>query len=156
LFAQLMQVGGRSGRADLPGEVLIQTEYPDHPLYRALIDHDYARFAQNQLDERRIAGFPPFSFQAMLRAEARTMEQALDFLAAARKAAAALAEGVTLYDPVPMRLQRLMTLERGQLLVESLSRPALQAFLAAWMEQLYALKTPAGLRWHLDVDPLEF
>ena len=160
LFAQLMQVGGRSGRAELPGEVLIQTEYPDHPLYRALIDHDYARFAQNQLGERRIAGFPPFSFQAMLRAEARTMEQALAFLAAARKAAAmlpnSLADGVTLYDPVPMRLQRLMTLERGQLLVESLSRPALQAFLTAWMEELYALKTPAGLRWHLDVDPLEF
>jgi primosomal protein N' (replication factor Y) len=160
LFAQLMQVGGRSGRADLPGEVLIQTEYPDHPLYRALIDHDYARFAQNQLGERRIAGFPPFSFQAMLRAEARAMEQALAFLAAARKAAAmlpnSLAAGVTLYDPVPMRLQRLMTLERGQLLVESLSRPALQAFLAAWMKKLYVLKTPAGLRWHLDVDPLEF
>jgi primosomal protein N' (replication factor Y) len=156
LFAQLMQVGGRSGRADLPGEVLIQTEYPDHPLYRALIDHDYARFAQSQLGERRIAGFPPFSFQAMLRAEARSMEQALDFLAAARKAAEPLADGVTLYDPVPMRLQRLMTLERGQLLVESLSRPALQAFLATWMERLYALKMPAGLRWYLEVDPLEF
>jgi len=55
-----------------------------------------------------------------------------------------------------MRLQRLMTLERGQLLVESLSRPALQAFLAKWMEQLYVLKMPGGLRWHLDVDPLEF
>jgi primosomal protein N' (replication factor Y) (superfamily II helicase) len=108
------------------------------------------------LGERRIAGFPPFSFQAMLRAEARNMEQALAFLAAARAAAEPLAEGVTLYDPVPMRLQRLMTLERGQLLVESLSRPALQAFLAAWMEKLYALKTPSGLRWHLDVDPLEF
>ena len=156
LFAQLMQVGGRSGRAALPGEVLIQTEYPDHPLYQALVEHDYVRFARTQLDERRIAGFPPFSFQAMLRAEARTMEQALDFLAAARSAAAALAAGVTLYDPVPMRLQRLMTLERGQLLVESPSRPALQAFLAAWMEALYALKMPAGLRWHLDVDPLEF
>ena len=156
LFAQLMQVGGRSGRAELPGEVLIQTEYPDHPLYQALVEHDYVRFAQSQLGERRIAGFPPFSFQAMLRAEARTMEQALDFLAAARTAAEALADGVTLYDPVPMRLQRLMTLERGQLLVESLSRPALQAFLAVWMEQLYAQKTPAGLRWHLDVDPLEF
>ena len=156
LFAQLMQVGGRSGRAALPGEVLIQTEYPDHPLYQALVEHDYVRFARTQLDERRIAGFPPFSFQAMLRAEARTMEQALDFLAAARSAAAALAAGVTLYDPVPMRLQRLMTLERGQLLVESPSRPALQAFLAAWMDALYALKMPAGLRWHLDVDPLEF
>jgi primosomal protein N' (replication factor Y) len=156
LFAQLMQVGGRSGRADLPGEVLIQTEYPDHPLYQALVQHDYVRFAQSQLDERRIAGFPPFSFQAMLRAEARTMEQSLAFLATAREAAAALADGVTLYDPVPMRLQRLMTLERGQLLVESLSRPALQAFLAAWMDKLHAQKMPGGLRWHLDVDPLEF
>ena len=156
LFAQLMQVGGRSGRADLPGEVLIQTEYPDHPLYRALVDHDYVRFARTQLDERRIAGFPPFSFQAMLRAEARTMEQSLAFLAAAREAAEALADGVTLYDPVPMRMQRLMTLERGQLLVESVSRPALQSFLAKWMDKLYALKMPGGLRWHLDVDPLEF
>ncbi|MDA8259078.1 MAG: primosomal protein N' [Betaproteobacteria bacterium] len=156
LFAQLMQVGGRSGRADLPGEVLIQTEYPDHPLYRALVEHDYVRFARTQLDERRIAGFPPFSFQAMLRAEARSMEQALDFLAAARAAAETLNVGVTLYDPVPMRLQRLMTLERGQLLTESPSRAALQTFLTAWMEKLHALKTPAGLRWHLDVDPLEF
>ena len=156
LFAQLMQVGGRSGRAALPGEVLIQTEYPDHPLYQALVDHDYLSFARNQLDERRIAGFPPFSFQAMLRAEARDMAQSLAFLAAARSVAEALADGVTLYDPIPMRLQRLMTLERGQLLVESGSRPALQAFLAAWMEKLYALKMPAGLRWHLDVDPLEF
>ena len=111
--------------------MLIQTEYPDHPLYQALVEHDYLRFARTQLDERRIAGFPPFSFQAMLRAEARTMEQSLAFLATARETAAALAGGVTLYDPVPMRLQRLMTLERGQLLVESLSRPALQAFLAA-------------------------
>ena len=156
LFAQLMQVGGRSGRAALPGEVLIQTEYPDHPLYQALVDHDYVRFARNQLDERRIAGFPPFSFQAMLRAEARDMAQSLAFLAAARSAAETLADGVTLYDPIPMRLQRLMTLERGQLLVESTSRPALQSFLAAWMEKLYTLKMPAGLRWHLDVDPLEF
>jgi primosomal protein N' (replication factor Y) len=156
LFAQLMQVGGRSGRADLPGEVLIQTEYPDHPLYQALVEHDYVRFARAQLDERRIAGFPPFSFQALLRAEAREIEQSLAFLAAARSAGEALADGVTLYDPVPMRMQRLMTLERAQLLVESVSRPALQAFLARWMEQLYALKLPGGLRWHLDVDPLEF
>jgi primosomal protein N' (replication factor Y) len=84
------------------------------------------------------------------------MAQALDFLAAARSTAESLAAGVMLYDPVPMRLQRLMTLERGQLLAESLSRPALQAFLPQWMDRLYALKMPAGLRWHLDVDPLEF
>jgi primosomal protein N' (replication factor Y) len=157
LFAQLMQVGGRSGRADLPGEVLIQTEYPEHPLYQALVDHDYGRFARAQLEEREVAGFPPYSFQALLRAEAREMAQSLDFLATARAVAETLAnEWITLYDPVPMRMARLMTLERGQLLVESLNRPALQAFLTAWMEQLYTLKMPAGLRWHLDVDPTDF
>ncbi|HEX8986602.1 MAG TPA: primosomal protein N' [Rhodocyclaceae bacterium] len=161
LFSQLMQVGGRSGRAELPGEVLIQTEYPDHPLYRALAAHDYAGFAHRQLAERESAGFPPFAFQCLLRAEARSMDQSLAFLAAARVEAEPLAAPagrppVTLYDPVPMRLSRLMSLERGQLLVESHSRPALQAFLAEWAERLYALKAPRELRWHLDVDPLEF
>ena len=157
LFSQLMQVGGRSGRAQLPGEVLIQTEYPDHPLYRALAEHDYASFASRQLEERKAAAFPPFSHQALLRAEAPALEQALEFLSAARALAASGAdERITLYDPVPMRLARLKNLERGQLLVESADRPALQAFLAGWMAGLEGLRSPRDLRWHLDVDPLEF
>jgi primosomal protein N' (replication factor Y) len=157
LFAQIMQVGGRSGRAALPGEVLIQTEYPEHPLYQALIDHDYARFAAAQLEERREAGFPPFAHQALLRAEAPDIAAALAFLAEARNAAPAAAyPAVSMYDPVPMRLYRRMNLERAQLLVESVQRPQLQAFLGQWMEALRSLKTPRDLRWHLDVDPLEF
>lgn len=157
LFSQLMQVGGRSGRADLPGEVLIQTEYPTHPLYQALVTHDYTRFAQTQLDERRAAGFPPFTFQVLLRAEARQLDDSLAFLkVAAGTARDLLPEGVSLYDPVPMRLYRVMALERAQLLAESASRPALQAFLAAWAAKLYTQKAPRDLRWHLDVDPLEF
>ncbi len=157
LFAQLMQVGGRSGRAELPGEVLIQTEYPGHALYQALIDHDYRRFAQSQLDERKTAGFPPFTYQALLRAESSSMAEALEFLARARVQAVELAGGsVTLYDPVPMRLHRLMALERSQMLVESDNRPLLQNFLTQWMIRLYSLKSPRALRWHLDVDPLEF
>ena len=159
LFAQLLQVGGRSGRADLPGEVLIQTEYPDHALYQALVAHDYPRFALTLLKEREIAGFPPFSFQALLRAEARDMAQALSFLQIARQEADALLAGnanlLTIYDPVPMRMARLKTLERAQLLVESAQRPVLQKFLASWMERIYALKMPAGLRWHIDIDPAE-
>ena len=156
LFAQLMQVGGRSGRADLPGEVLIQTEYPDHELYQALADHDYAAFARAQLTEREDAGFPPFAHQALLRAEARTVEQALAFLGEARQLAESLLPaGVSLYDPVPMRMVRLMSLERAQLLVESPSRPPLQQFLSQWSAQLYELKAPRDLRWHLDIDPLE-
>ena len=157
LFSQLMQVGGRSGRAALPGEVLIQTEYPAHPLYQALEKHDFARFAATQLAERRAAGFPPFTFQVLLRAEARQLEASLAFLKTAVEAARILLPaGVSLYDPVPMRLYRVMALERAQLLAESASRPALQAFLTAWVEQLYQLKAPRDLRWHLDVDPLEF
>ena len=154
LFAQLMQVGGRSGRAQLPGEVLIQTEHPDHPLYRALTDHDYTAFAHAQLAEREAAGFPPFAFQALLRAEAHTLAQALEFLQAAVSSAPTFPD-VLIYDPVPMRLARLKNRERAQLLVESRSRPALHAFLDAWLETLHAQKTPHDLRWHLDVDPLE-
>jgi primosomal protein N' (replication factor Y) len=158
-----MQVGGRSGRAELPGEVLIQTEYPDHPLYQALMDHDFERFAATQLEEREQAGFPPYTFQALLRAEAPSIDQSLEFLGRSRAAAQALlddneqyAEHISLYDPVPMRMFRLMSLERAQLLVESPSRPALQGFLTQWMESLYAQKASRELRWHLDVDPLEF
>src|SRR5262249_278366 len=102
MFTQLLQVGGRSGRAELPGEVLIQTEHPQHALFRALADHDFNSFARMQLVEREQAGFPPFAYQALLRAEAVRMESALDMLAQAR-AVARKEPAVALYDPVPMR-----------------------------------------------------
>ena len=158
LFAQLMQVGGRAGRAELPGEVLIQTEHPEHPLYGALQQHDFATFAASQLEERRSAGFPPYSYQVMLRAEAPEMGPALEYLAQARALGADLnGDGpVLLYDPVPMRMARRANLERAQLLAESTSRPALQAFLAEWRPLLEGIKAPSRLRWHLEVDPLEF
>ncbi len=154
LFAQLMQVGGRSGRGELPGEVLIQTEYPDHALYRALIDHDYPRFANQQLEERRAALFPPFSHQAVLRAEAPKMIEALEFL----KLAASLGDdepAVQKYDAVPMRLARRAGQERAQLLIESMSRAALQAYLASWLPRLHEFKTARTLHWHIEVDPVE-
>ncbi len=157
LFSQLMQVGGRSGRAALPGEVLIQTQYPDHPLYRALAAHDYAVFAAAQLAERERAGFPPSTHQAMLRAEAPELAQALAFLKAAGEVGDTLRTvEIMLYDTVPMRLHRLAHLERAQLLAESRSRPALQAFIAQWVAAVRGLKAPKALRWHIDVDPLEF
>jgi primosomal protein N' (replication factor Y) len=156
LFAQLMQVAGRAGRAHLPGEVIIQSEYPGHPLYEALQAHDYPRYAETLLAERRQAGFPPYAHQAMLRAEAPVMEEALSFLKHAVTLSPEGCPEVTLYDPVPMRLSRLMNLERAQLLIESVSRPRLQAFLTRWRPVLKSLKTARRLRWHLEVDPLEF
>lgn len=157
LFAQLMQVAGRAGRAELKGEVLIQTQYPDHPLYAALAAHDYPSYAGTLLQEREQAGFPPYAFQAMLRAEAPLMADAIAFLATARALSVAREHpDVVLYDPVPMHLSRLANLERGQLLAESPSRRALQAFLPAWREAVEGIKAPGRLRWHLEVDPLEF
>ena len=157
LFAQLMQVAGRAGRAELPGEMLIQTQFPDHPLYAALVRHDYPAFADEQLKEREQAGFPPYSSQAMLRAEAPQIADALAFLTTARAWPEAVAHpAVTLYDPVPMRLARRANLERAQLLIESPSRRALQAFLSAWCHLINSIKASSRLRWHLEVDPLEF
>ena len=156
LFQQLMQVGGRAGRGTLPGEVLIQTEYPMHPLYLHLGKHDFDAFARMALQERRSAGFPPFTHQAMLRADAPALEDAVEFLRHARRLAEERApEGLRLYDPVPMRMTRLARRERAQLLVEADQRGLLQAFLADWMAVLYRQRTARELRWQLDVDPLD-
>ena len=156
LFAQLMQVSGRAGRAaqkegGSASEVLIQTRYPQHPLYAALMAHDYDRFADALLEERQMAGLPPFLFQALLRAEARELEIALDFL---QQAATCVEHpGIVINDPIPMTMTRVANVDRAQLLLESASRPALQAFLKVWMEALREIKTRA--RWSLEVDPVD-
>jgi primosomal protein N' (replication factor Y) (superfamily II helicase) len=155
LFALLTQVAGRAGRGATRGTVLIQTEFPGHPLYEALKRHDYRAFADSLLAERRRAGFPPFVHQALLRAEAPRLALALDFLAAAAQLGRELAMPVTIYDPVPATLPRRAGRERAQLLVQSESRPRLQRFLQAWRGQL-ATRGSTRARWSLDVDPLEF
>jgi primosomal protein N' (replication factor Y) len=155
LFAQLMQVSGRAGRAGLPGEVLVQTRYPRHALYQALMLHDYVGFADATLGERRDARLPPFAYQALLRAEARTLESALAFLEAARLDLQALptAGRVTVYDAVPMTIVKVANVHRAQLLLESGSRSALLATLRAWQPSLRSRK--GALRWNLEVDPLD-
>ncbi|MHB1333485.1 MAG: primosomal protein N' [Sulfuriferula sp.] len=153
LFAQLMQVGGRAGRASEAGEVLIQTQFPDHHLYRLLQRHGYAAFAASLLAERASAGFPPFVHQAVLRAEANRLDIALDFLHKAHDAAP-LITGITLFDPTQASMARKAGVERALLLVQSPTRKILQTFLRGWMTQLYALKAN-NIRWNLDVDPLE-
>jgi len=155
MFAQLMQVAGRAGRAKHPGRVLIQTDFPQHPLYAELVRHDYPAFARRTLKERRDAEFPPFTHQALLRAEARDLESAMAFLEQARALALPLAGPVALFDPVAASMARLANWERAQLLVQCRDRRALQHFLTNWMSALRDL--PARqLRWHLDVDPLDF
>lgn len=151
LFAQLMQVAGRAGRAGLASEVLIQTRYAQHPLYAAVVKHDYDRYAGSLLEERRQAALPPYMYQALLRAEAPELATAIAFLEQARDILPS--DAVTLNDPIPMTMTRVYNVDRAQLLVESSSRPALQAFLKEWVGLLRALKT--RVRWSLEVDPLD-
>ena len=157
LFATLSQVAGRAGRREQLGEVMVQTRYPRHAVFGALARHDYAGFAAAQLDERRQADFPPYVSEAVLRAEAAKLESAIAFLRRSIERVPA-PDGVTVYDPVPQLLTRRAGLERAKLLVQSASRTQLQTFLTAWCTQLMA--TPArearSIRWHLDVDPIEF
>jgi primosomal protein N' (replication factor Y) len=163
LFSLLLQATGRAGRdADISAnsEMWLQTFHPQHPLFEALKRHDYPGFAAQQLQERQQAGMPPFSFQALLRADARTQEVAQAFLTAASAAAAELPEGqhVTRYPAVPLSIARVANVERAQMLIESPSRAALQRFLGTWQTVLHRTRQqPEGkglIRWAIDVDPL--
>jgi len=152
LFATLVQVIGRAGRSGRPSRALVQTRYPAHPLFAALTRQDYAAFADALLAERRRAGMPPDSHQALLTAEARHIDQALTFLRQAVELADAPA-GVRIYDPVPMALARRAGVERAQLLVEASERGPLHAFLRRWLGELRAGKT--RVRWQIEVDPAQ-
>lgn len=153
LYALLTQVAGRAGRGEAEGEVLIQTEFPDHPLYRALRTQDMHGYAHKLLAERGMSGFPPFVHQALLRAEAPQLATALEFVEEAKRIGGELGDDVALFDPVPASMVRLAGRERAQLLVQSASRAALQSFLREWSIRLTGKASPA--RWMLEVDPLE-
>ena len=156
-LAQLIvQVAGRAGRADKPGAVWLQTHEPDHPLLTTLLKGGYDAAAALQLGERLASGLPPFAHMALLRGES-AQRNALDgFMAAARDALAQAESGALrthgpFAAPMPLRAGR----HRAQLLLESAQRPALRHALAAWLPQLYALPQPRGLRWSIDIDPVD-
>lgn len=154
LYALLTQVAGRAGRGEAQGQVLIQSEFPEHPIYSALRTQALDLYAEALLGERRAAGFPPYMRQALLRAEAAEVDTALQFLTHAKEIARVLADGVELYDPVPAPMVRLAGRERAHLLVQSASRAKLHAFLSAWRDVLAADRASVA-RWALDVDPIE-
>ncbi len=160
LFATLMQVAGRAGRHQSAGaSTLIQTRYPEHPLFASLAAHDYEGFAERELAARKAAGFPPFAHQALLLAQARKPEAALAFLDRAREHLLSLdeAQNLTVCDPVPMPLARLRDVSRAQLLVECGARKPLHRQLAALRGRLEAIaaEVTGSIRWQLVIDPIE-
>jgi primosomal protein N' (replication factor Y) (superfamily II helicase) len=154
MVAQLMQVAGRAGRADLPGRVLIQTRFAMHPLYAAIAAQDHGQFASMALVERRQAHLPPFTFLALLRAESKSREALDQFMTMAAGEAKILQTGrdVHVWDPIPATLARKAGFERQQLMVQADSRPAMQQFLTAWLPAVRVNELRA-VKWSLDVDP---
>jgi primosomal protein N' (replication factor Y) len=156
LAQTIVQVAGRAGRADKPGEVYIQTLFPEHPLLTVLVREGYARFAAAALAERDASHWPPFGHLALLRAEAPKQEAAQRFLTQARTLGDALrSEAIELLGPAPAPMERRGGRYRAQLLVHATRRAGLQPFLGAWRERFAELPEARRVRWSLDVDPIE-
>jgi primosomal protein N' (replication factor Y) (superfamily II helicase) len=150
----VIQVAGRAGRGAKPGEVLIQTEYPDHPLLKALLAEGYDGFARTALAEREAAGWPPFAHVAALRASATELPTAVNFLGEARRLARRL-PAVKLLGPAPAAMARRAARYHAQVLIEARERAPLHRLLGEWLPKVEGIKTPRDLRWSLDIDPLE-
>ena len=159
LAALLFQVAGRAGRAALSGEVMVETDFPTHPLFRALAAHDYRAFARALQAERRVACLPPYAYLALLAAEAPKRDAVDAFLAAVHMTGRDIAgdecSAVEVFPPVPAVLARRAGMERGQVLAQSADRAALQRFLPRWRSAI-AARPGRRVRWSLDVDPLGF
>jgi primosomal protein N' (replication factor Y) len=156
LAQQIVQVAGRAGRGDRPGEVLIQSAYPQHPLLQCLISEGYEGFAARALEERREAGWPPYSHLALLRADGPVRAEVHEFLRAALGAAPETSgPGPRLLGPAPASMERRAGRYRAQLLLESPIRGKLHRFLSAWLPRIEALRASRRLRWSVDVDPIE-
>ena len=155
LFAELMQVSGRSGRADKPGKVLIQTQLPEHPVFAAVKAQDYAVFAENELNERQMFAMPPFGFQTAVRADAPRVADAMEFLNAAKETLAPLLpESVSQFGAAPMLMVRLAERERAQIFLESPSRQDLHRAVSLWVQVLQQNRD-GKIRWSVDVDAQE-
>lgn len=157
---QIVQVAGRAGRAEEPGQVLIQTHLADHPLMVQLAEEGYPAFARQALQERRAAGLPPFAYLALLRADAHRQDQVENFLEAAYHVAEGLVVNlalpqVELLGPVPAPMERRAGRHRAQLLLQSSSRAPLHRLLGIWVVQLESLPEARQVRWSLDVDPID-
>ena len=155
LFAELMQVSGRAGRADKPGKVLIQTQLPEHPVFAAVKAQDYAVFAENELNERQMFAMPPFGFQTAVRADAPRVADAMEFLNAAKETLAPLLpESVSQFGAAPMLMVRLAERERAQIFLESTSRQDLHRAVSLWVQMLQQNRD-GKIRWSVDVDAQE-
>jgi primosomal protein N' (replication factor Y) len=166
LFAQLVQVAGRAGRAgkdgQASGDIYIETQYPESAVYQHLLRHDIDGFLSHTAREREEAGFPPFSYQALVHAEAKSLDKAIQFLSSLKaklKSQALMSKELRVYDPVPKAVMRVAGMERAQLLIESDGRKQLQEILEFVDRELRdnsqgRISKTSRIRWLIERDPI--
>ncbi len=166
LFAQLVQVAGRAGRSgkdgQAGGDIYIETQYPESAIFQYLLRHDVDGFLSHISSERQEAGLPPFSYQALVHAEARSLDKAIQFLGVLKghlKSEALISKGLRVYDPVPKAVMRVAGIERAQLLIEAESRKQLQEVLEAVDQHLRKnsqgrISKNTRVRWLIERDPI--
>ena len=155
----LTQVGGRAGRAEYPGEVIIQTHFPNHPLLNILIQQGYRAFAQELLKSREAAFLPPHHYLAMIRAQSRQPTRIFNFLQRIKQQVQQShpthLQPINAFGPAPAPMAKKANQHRMQLLLKSSSRKSLQASLSQLREWINDAKLDANIRWHIDVDPID-
>ena len=166
LFAQLVQVAGRAGRAGKDGQgggdIYIETQYPESAVFQHLLRHDIDGFLSHTAREREEAGFPPFSYQALVHAEAKSLDKAIQFLSSLKaklKSQALMSKELRVYDPVPKAVMRVAGMERAQLLIESDGRKQLQEILEFVDRELRdnsqgRISKTSRIRWLIERDPI--
>lgn len=166
LFAQLVQVAGRAGRSGTSGErggdIYIETQYPESPVFQFLLKHDVDGFLAFTASEREEAKLPPYSYQALIHAEGKTLDKAIQFLSelkARMKSRSMITKELKVYDPVPKPVMKVAGSERAQLLIESENRKALQEALEMIDQELRQDSTgriskATGIRWLVERDPI--
>ena len=154
-MGQLMvQVAGRAGRDKLPGEVILQTHYPQHEYLLTLLKVGYEAFAADICADRQIACLPPFRYQALLRSDAHQKEDVRVFLNQAKQHFPA--GEATIYGPFPAMMERRSGRTRWYLLVQANKRSSLHGQLDDWVLNLNKLPSASKVRWSLDVDPQDY
>lgn len=156
----LLQVAGRTGRAELAGQAVIQTHFSDHPLLQTLIQNGYLAFAKNILQQRKATVLPPYSHIVLLRAEAIKRHLPLQFLHEVRKTAEDVIahqhiQHVDILGPIPAAMEKKAGRFRAQLLFQATNRNKLQKFLGDCVPLLDKLSLARKVRWSIDVDPLD-
>ncbi len=166
LFAQLVQVAGRAGRSgalgETGGDIYIETQYPESPVFQYLLRHDVDGFLAFTGGEREEAKLPPYSYQALIHAEGKSLDKAIQFLnelKARMKSRGMVTKELKVYDPVPKSVMRVAGSERAQLLIESGNRKTLQEALEVIDQELRQDSTgriskTSRIRWLVERDPI--